>query len=302
MINPRKSLKSIAYWTLPPGIQDSLRKINKYLIQRKSLDSCVYEVDLLAQANFVFKNKHQGKSCFILATGPSIKEQNLRLLKGEICIAVSQFFLHEDIQIIKPQYHIIAPSHPPFKFDDIQKIFEGFKTYSHNVTYFLGHRPYEYSVFNFLKQNPHEKRENVYFINFSRSQELDETNYTNPRIWDICKSPFAIRTVIYIAIQIALYMGCNKIYLVGCDHDYLVDTTRVKNHHFYKEEDGISDVEHLSSFTTERWFEEYYFRWRQYRLMREYAKLNGCQIFNATKGGMLDVFPRVELQDVLQKQ
>ena len=77
--------------------------------------------------------------------------------------------------------------------------------------------------------------------------------------------------------------------------DYLKDVERVTNHHFYREEDGVSDAEHLGSFTLERWFLEYYLRWKQYRLMREYLESKGVRVFNATTGGMLDVFPRVDL-------
>ncbi|GJD21806.1 hypothetical protein RIVM261_067620 [Rivularia sp. IAM M-261] len=300
MNNSKQLLKSIAYWTLPPGIQNNLPGIYRRTI-KKLTNINLAEVEMLAKKNSLLKNKHHGERCFILATGPSIKEQDLSLLKGEICIGVSHFFLHKDIKIIRPQYHVLAPYHYPFNFDTLTKVFDGLNEhYSEDVNYFFGHTHYEYSIFNFLKENPQVRKKNTYFINYCYSQVLNEHNYKNNNIWNICNSPFAIRTVIYIAIQIALYMGCKQIYLLGCDHDYLNDTNRVTNHHFYKEEDGISDAEHLSYFTTERWFEEYYLRWHQYRLMREYAELKGCQIFNATKGGMLDVFRRVDLSKLLQ--
>ncbi len=294
-----KSFKSIAYWTLPPGIQNTLQTIYRNKIRRQHINPELTEIESAARKNSIFKNKHSGERCFILATGPSIKEQDLSVLQGELCIAVSHFFLHKDIKIINPQYHILAPYHSPFNFKTLEKVFDGFnECYSDDTIYLFGHRIYDYSIFNFLKKYPERNRKNAYFINYSSSQSLDENNYNEPQNWDISKSPFEIRTVVYIAIQVALYMGCKEIYLIGCDHDYLNDTNRITNHHFYKEEDGVSDAEHLSSFTTERWFKEYYLRWKQYRLMGEYAKSQGCQIFNATKGGMLDVFPRVKITDI----
>ena len=271
MIKVKQSFSETAHWTLPPGIQQIIRNIYRKA-QTQYSNPEVKEIASIAKNNSIFKNKHQGDRCFILATGPSINQQNLSWLKGELCFAVSHFFLHQDIKAILPKYQILAPYHSPFNFQTLEKVFRGFDVnYSKDVTYFFGHRPYDYSIYNFLQKNSQYQRKNSYFINYSYSQALNEKNYLDTNIWDISRSPFQIRTVIYSAIQIAIYMGCKQIYLLGCDHDYLNDIGRVTNHHFYKEEKGVSDVEHLSSFTTERWFEEYYLRWKQYRLMKEYA-------------------------------
>lgn len=292
-------IKSLAYWTVPEGVKKIFASIYQ---NQRSIDKYKQEkilVKHLTQKNINFKNVHQGRRCFILATGPSVKTQNLSLLEHELCIGVSQFYLHKDIELISPEYHVLAPSHPPFNFNDLNKVFEGLKNiYGDRVTCFLGYAPYAFSNYRFLQEHPEFKHDNQYFLNYSGSSAIDESNYSDDDIWAIEKNPFSIRTVVYSALQIAIYMGCKEVYLIGCDHDYLNDTNRVTNHHFYKEEAGISDAEHLSEFTTERWFEEYYFRWKQYRLIRNYAQSVGCQIFNATAGGMLDIFPRVKLEDV----
>jgi hypothetical protein len=299
-MNFKSILNSLFYWFLPPGVKSTLLSVYSKQVAFKDYRLERNTISKLCQKNSKFKDIHNGERCFILATGPSIKTQNLRPLKNELCISVSQFYLHKDIEIISPKYYVLAPSHHPFDFNDVIKIFEGLeKCYSDDATYFLGYSSYIYSYYRFLENYSQYKNNNQYFINYSMNQSLEESNYSNKAIWEIDQSPFAIRTVIYSAIQVALYMGCKEIYLIGCDHDYLNDTSRVTNHHFYKEEDGISDAEHLSSFNTERWFEEYYFRWKQYRLIREYAQQKGCNIFSATEGGMLDVFPRVRLEDIV---
>ncbi len=296
----RDYLRFAAYWTLPPGIECFLRgAVESIKSHRKSEKKTA----LSTNSNVSLKGRHKGARCFILATGPSIQEQDLSILEGELCIAVSHFFLHKDIQKISPRYHVLAPYHPPFSFADLYKVFSGFdETYKEDVTYVFGHIPYEFSVYNFLQKYKKFKKDNVYFIDYSESKALDEENHLLPSMWDLAKSPFQIRTVIYTAIQLAAYLGCNEIYLLGCDHDYLLDTNRVTNHHFYAEEKGVSDAEHLSAFTTERWFEEYYFRWKQYRLMCEYLNGSGCDIYNSTHGGMLDVFPRRRLSDVVSSK
>lgn len=302
----------ITYWCLSEGIKNILKKIlihKRKKIMPSELKKEEVALDLekkqsleitsFEQENIKFKNIHKGQRVFILATGPSVQKQNLLCLENEICIAVSQFFLHKDIKTIAPQYHVLAPWHPPFGFKDAELVFKGFQdNYSSNTTFFFGHTNYEYSIKNFLTQNPRLAPKNTYYLNYTNPFTLTEENYLDHNIWDLMQVLFYPRTVIYSAIQLALFMGSKEIYLIGCDHDYLLDTKRVSNHHFYKEEEGISDVEHLSAFTTERWFEEYYCRWKQYRLMKEYASLNNCQIINATEGGMLDVFPRMNLSQV----
>lgn len=295
--------ESMAYWGIPPGIQ---RLCGEFIqsIQSKGGDhNTTSDIGHLVQRNSELQDRHKGERCFILATGPSVNNQDLTLLQGELCISVSHFFLHKDIRTIAPRYHVLAPYHHPFTFTEINKVFDGFnRFYPDDMIYLFGHYPYEFSVLNFLHKNPIYARKNTYFINYAHQCELDDNNYMNTEVWDITKTPFRIRTVIYTAIQAAVYMGCKEIYLVGCDHDYLSDMKRVTNHHFYREKDGVSDVEHLRAFTTERWFQEYYMRWKQYRLMREYLEGRGCKIVNATKGGLLDVFPKVDLEELCKSE
>ena len=284
-------MQNLSFWLLPPAFKEIINNFLRY----KQLRTLSRDYGDLFSKNKKFRNIHLNQRCFILATGPSINKQDLRPLKNEHCISVGGFYLHKDISQISPEYHVEAPNHPPFEIDAIRLSFNGYKNYfSENTTIFLGYAPYEFSYVNFLQKNPEFNKKNIYFLNYIRSPQLIKENYIQPKIWDLTKCLFGCRTVIYSAIQVAVYMGFNQIYLLGCDHDYLVDVKRVSNHHFYKEEDGISDVEHLSAFTSERWFEEYYYRWKQYRLMNEYLTSKGVNIYNATEGGLLDVFPQVE--------
>jgi len=269
-------------------------------IEEKKCDQRLSVDEDLFKANEVFYGKHKGERCFILATGPSINNQDLRALRNEVCLAVGLFFLHDDISTIQPMYQLQPPNHPPFTFDNLEKYYQQASIRNmHAPHYFIGHREYEFATVRFLAENRHICPKNYSYINYHNAPYIDEHNLKDPTLWDMCGNPFAARTVVYMAIQMALYMGFSEIYLHGVDHDYLHDVNRVENHHFYPEEEGHSDVELLSQFTTERWFKEYYFRWRDYRLMQTYLKEQGVSIYNATRGGMLDVFPRVTLEHLL---
>ena len=199
--------RTAAKWMLPAGFAGILRKIRSSPITTTSNAPPISRM-LSLNSNTRFNAIHSGRRCFILATGPSIKEQNLVGLEGELCIAVSHFFLHPAINVIRPNYHVVAPYHSPFDYVAAHKLFDGLQQAYADIrpVCFLGYRPYEFSTYDFLTCHPKLVDLDVRHIDYSASCELDETNVGLSTTWDICGSPFAPRTVVYIAIQLAAYM------------------------------------------------------------------------------------------------
>ena len=117
----KQLIKSTTYWTLPEGIRDTGLFLYRHF--RTSPDNYGLDkkiISELAEENINLKDCHRGERCFILATGPSIQKQDLTLLKNEICISVSNFFVHPDYKKIKPLYHCIAPYHKPITEEAFQ--------------------------------------------------------------------------------------------------------------------------------------------------------------------------------------
>lgn len=297
----KQLLRTIVHWFAPPGPAAFLKRNVRWLLVPGELRRSI-------ENNRAFKNIHKGQRCFILATGPSIATQNLAQLADETCIAVSDFHLHPQAGAIDPEYCVNAPMHAPFDVNAIEASLGGAgRTYSGDTKYFFGHVPYRYSWHSVFRSNPALMPTNTHYINYSGAGRLDEFNFRNSGNWDLAGTPFDCMTVVFSAIQLAVYMGFSRIYLLGCDHDYLrraILGQGFEDHHFYPDRDAGLDgaAQLLESFTLEQWFEQYYFRWVQYRLMLEYARENGQEIFNATDGGMLDVFPRARLDEVLGRK
>ena len=111
-MRPVKFAMTLARWTIPPGFLNLLRLLRSSYRQR--LLHLAAEERTLVRKNRRFKGLHTGKRCFILATGPSIRTENFKPLKNEICIATSDFYKHEDYRLIRPRYYCFAPIHPPF--------------------------------------------------------------------------------------------------------------------------------------------------------------------------------------------
>lgn len=293
-------LSNIVNEWVPPRLLRLIRQRNHYF-QPKSIRKSI-------ASNKVFHNIHQGERCFILATGPSISGQDLMPLSKETCISVSDFYLHPSAHEILPKYNVIAPNHAPFKFESLAKLVDDINLiYNGRNHLFSGNTNYQYSFSKYITDNPEKLENNLTLINYQSAPSLDEYNFKDDSLWDITKTPFAPRTVVYSAIQVAAYMGFSEIYLLGCDHDYLMRyfNKTFDSTHFYNEEkssckeEEVNSEKFLDAFTLENWFQEYYFRWKQYRLMNEYLKNRGQIIYNATDGGMLDVFPRVKLHEIL---
>ena len=59
----------------------------------------------LLKGNMKFKKLYEGERCFILGNGPSLKEQNIELLKHEYVFTVNQFCRNPISEVIKPNFH-----------------------------------------------------------------------------------------------------------------------------------------------------------------------------------------------------
>ncbi len=98
--------------------------------------------------------------------------------------------------------------------------------------------------------------------------------------------------------MLAFYMGCSSVYLIGCDHDFL-NTTE-------SEYMNGATVHHIDDKQPQVPFSEL-ISWvdfcsaikkmdTQYTHIREYADRQGITVLNATRGGYLENFPRVDYE------
>jgi hypothetical protein len=83
----------------------------------------------------------------------------------------------------------------------------------------------------------------------------------------------------------AAYMGFNEIYLIGADCNYSVDENK---QHFMKS--GYYATNY-ATIGNEMLF--------AYSVAKKELDKMGVKVYNATRGGMLEKFPRVDLDEVL---
>lgn len=242
----------------------------------------------IIQENSKFKNIHKGKRCFILCTGPSVNLLDLKKLEGEYSIAASNFYMHKDYDVIKPNYYCV----PNLSYND--KFTEEFgRKHLKMIEKRAGDTHFFYSITEkeMIEQYGMYKGKSVNYLFFSLlGCEYEEV--------DLTLKTLMVQSVPIMCLELAIYMGFSEVYLIGTEHD-LLTTGQYK--YFYNRNDNVVgnvDISADGNSNITRSYEFFlpcfYRLWEQYRIMKRIAGKKGIKIFNATPGGQLDLFERVD--------
>jgi hypothetical protein len=275
---------------------------HKILYYKKIFTSQVIKQELKNLKSL--KNVRRSNKCFIVGTGPSLKDVSLCSLKKHDIFLTGESYLHPDVDKLNNLYYFSGTNHPPFGIDYINNLHERLERLPSNTRYIFSHTGYKYSFCNyFFGKRAFLSNREKYMINYTGAVDLDKYSGYDSKVYDISKNPFNPRTVIFTALQTAIFMGYKNIYLIGCEHDYILRffNSDFANHHFYSDDkSNSSDVgEYLQEFSLYEWFEEYYKRWEAYIHINEHCKSRSISIINCTPHSVLDVFPKVDLKDAL---
>ncbi len=218
------------------------------------------------------KDIHKGQRAFIIGNGPSLKQTDLSKLKGEFTFGLNRIYLMfpelgfettylvsvNDLVIEQCATEIAALLMPKFLSWRSRRFFKDLQLSTLNLPTFL-HTTYD---------NP----------TFARDARL--------RIWESA-------TVTNVALQLAFHMGFEQIILIGVDHNF---TSR-----------GQANTTVISDGNDPNHFHPGYFskgfRWQLpdletseigYRMARQAYEQASRSVVDATVGGKLTVFPKVD--------
>ena len=90
----------------------------------------------------------------------------------------------------------------------------------------------------------------------------------------------------------AVYMGFDEIYLIGIDHTFSRIIDENGNVHDGKLTKGEEHASFLGNYNMPNGSEVYKVE-NAYRAARQYGEENNIKIYNATRGGELEIFERV---------
>ena len=251
--------------------------------------------DSLLTMNSKFKDIHRGNRCFILGSGHSIVTQDLTKLAGEIVMTQNHFHVHGDIAAIHPTYHVLVPKYQPKEFDgDWNTWFDTMEEKLPSKTiFFLG------SNTKYLIEGRPNMTSRSYYIKTGYWSHL-----MNKARIDITRSIMHVPTVITECLTIAIYMGFSEIYLTGFDLDQVIRLVNRDNVRFYGNS-PITSNQSEKNYEKELgasgmdWYNMWII-WHQLNLLKEEAERHNIKISNATNGGLLNMFERIDYNSLFK--
>jgi hypothetical protein len=273
-------LRSLVNWTVPANLQTALLNAG-YAVSGNRV-----------AANVSLRNRHKGKRCFVIGNGPSLGQMDLKPLANHITIAANSFYKHPDATAIQLRYLCIGDER--FMVDEPRAVEWHRLIEEHLPTASLLLNPRARQL---IQKYRLYQGHDVFF--FKRGVVAD---YPELIDFDLTK-PINVgnTTGTQLAIPLALYMGCTDIVLLGFDCNWLESYTG--SYHFYTNHAQFPEFDALN--TDDRWgrYEDHLiFALRDFeahRLIAERSLQLGVSIRNATLGGLLDMYPRVRLEDCL---
>lgn len=252
--------------------------------QREIFDAPPPDTERLAK----LYNRFKGERCFIVGNGPSLNKHDLSLLKDEHSFAVNSIYYKTDESGYRPTFFVVEDS--SVMKENIDRI----RDYD---------APYKFFPTNYKELHP--PGDNTYFFKMNRGfYEKSSPYYCMPRFSaDASKVLYCGQSVTYINLQLAYFLGFTEVFLIGMDFSYiipnehkrsgdLITSTTDDPNHFHKDYFGVGKT------WKDPKLERVAMNYHQAKLAYEAV---GRKIYNATKGGHLEVFDRVDYDELLSE-
>lgn len=220
------------------------------------------------------KNLKTSDSCFIVGSGPSLTVDDLEKIAPCDCFGANHIFNLYKNTTWRPKYYVLQDRYT--QLDrllteiDCGCMFLG--------SYFLRKNSFEIPDYAYVY---YDRRDLFTKSKMSFSEDLEKFISVN-------------YTVTYTMIQIAVALGYKRIYLIGMDHSYAVETddlgrivgrNNIRNHAYDDKQEVVANVIGMN---------------RAYETARAYADAtDSVEIYNVSRGGKLEIFPRMRLEEAL---
>ena len=232
------------------------------------------------------RRRYKGKRrCFIIGNGPSLNHTDLSKLRDEVTFGVNGLFLKFDEMGFYPTFYVVEDHLVAEDRAAAINTIEGpLKLFPYNLAYCLNEGP-DTLFFN------HRPRPSLEGFEFST--DASRVTYTG------C-------TVTFTCMQLAYYFGFREIYLVGVDASYEIPKAVERTDHY-----GVTVLD-MQGDDPNHFHPDYFgkgYRWHDpqvdkmiaaYEEARRVTEAHGVVIRNATIGGKLEVFERVEYESLFR--
>ena len=266
--------------------QHLLNRLNRYTLVKKlftdrAVSAAIAHERRRVSSNYFesIRNLHAGRRGFVICNGPSLSMADLSCLKNEISIASNRIYLAFDEMDWRPSYVTII--------DDL--VWQKIAGQAHNC--------YS-SLIIPLALNPTLTHCVTYqFVDLGHAPFIADRI---PFSGDLVQGVYGGSSVTYTNLQIAHHLGLNPVYLIGCDHFYnepkdVVERQPVEHqicNHFsekYREKGEMVNPAPIENMT------------KSFEAAQRYCQGSDFRIYNATRGGHLEVFPRCSFDSLIHR-
>ena len=262
MARPQGALFGINLLEGTQGISDKLTEARRYLAWKRKYAKKLRQ----------FKDLHKGQDCFIIGNGPSLNKTDLAPLADYHTFGLNKIYLMRDRGIDLNLSYLVSVN---------ELVIEQSKQEFEQMTCptFLSHTA------------AHGKIDDKAHIH--RLHTLNTWSFYEDIAQPICEG----FTVTYVAMQIAYYMGFERVFIIGVDHSF--------------KQSGNSNETQVYEGDDQNHFDPNYFKGQKWQLADVYGsecsfhlanyhyKKANRLILDATIGGKLDVFKKIDYAEAL---
>ncbi len=289
-------------------IARSLKSVEQFLQNIYFSASGIIKILIISKFNNTLPAASE-ESCIIFGNGPSLKktlEEYQNVLKTKSIICVNNFATSSQYHEYRPaNYVVLDPGYFIHKQrPDIMATFNEFKNTTWAMNLFI---PYLYrrdiDVQELIKKNSFIK---VRFYNYTILKGFNniafsffKRNLAMPQLYNVLGA----------SIFLCINMGYKYIYITGADHSWF-DNIHVgednrlyrKDMHFYdKGNQPLLNVFETVSGKTQTigdFLQALYKMFDSYYLLKKYAEIKKCSIYNSSEFSYIDAFERKKITDL----
>jgi len=233
------------------------------------------------------KDIHKGRRCFIVGNGPSLKIEDLDLLKNEITFACNKIYLAFNKTGWRPTYYSVLDILVAENNADIIDELPVCKIYREDVKPFF---PAADDII-WLKALAEPKVKGEYVGMFSDNA---------------LRGVYGGWTVIYPQIQLAFFMGIREIYLIGVDFTFIVPKSTGKKSRQGEILDYQGEINHFHPEYRkpgETWTMPFLDLQRKaFSAAKIAIEAQGGCIYNASRKTALEVFPTADFDSIVKQK
>lgn len=269
-----------------PVAPRSLLRRAEPLLHRLGLPTTKNELNLVR-----LRGKHRGKRCFIIGNGPSLVPGDLDLIAGEVSIACNKIYLIYDQTKWRPTYYCAADQRVIRGLvEDVPKLEGSTLLATRECADIL--RPAASVQFP-------ELYDNIKFVDYP-AEHLQDARFEFSR--NILTGVQGGWTTMFTMLQLAYWMGCDRVFLLGVDHNYPPNANASSRDYRPAATEKSHFAADYAQFKVPVDAPMLHLTTAAFGSAWQVFKADGRVLLNASRRTQLSAVPRIALEDALRLQ